>query len=803
MPLPKRQTIDISKGRLLIYGQILLVLFLWIPFANGEPPIGTEISAEAVSPAIQALLDGLMSDQTEASVRLNQARALLSESQAHPKLIKILNNNNNTNTKIYLCRAIASRSGDLLPLNGSKALPDSFIEPLFKTLLSDNTELASWSAQALSSCQSNLVVKQLNALVADETQSITYRSAGISALELMPGKEPVLSLGGLLNNKDLQIQNRAATSLASILAVPKPITADQFANQYQPQIESMDEPSYLRWQLALKQKQILQMQQTLQTTDTEIKNLRKWQQQAILTDFNRLTDSAAKLDFLEKYLIDQSDESLRIWALMCANTWCKAANLQSDPVVQPLLELLSGSITDANPKVRELTATSLGLLVENTIQTAPALLTQLTKEENPQTQAALLETLGIFAHVPAAEQALKLLDSTDPDVVVQAARTLGKIGVSQTTPIPESLVIQIVQSLAKSYQKQDAPVKVKQSLVEAMRKISSQEQHKKLASEYFDALLRQALQDKEGVIRSSAVYALTDLLGPKVLPLLMEQNNLLEDPDAAVRFAIIDAIRNYGGKDQLPILLQQLTKETNAGAVDTIQAAFLHILDTAKPKEYYQWVIDLQNSNEKVQPLHERLVLSWLVKIRQMKNDGQAVDAKYEMEALSQQIHISLRKGQYDAMIQTYTAMLALDQTAGLSHLMQTCDPLDLNDDTQLLGAGTLLAGLIVPAQQFPSPEIKNQWDQRRQKIALKLIESQEKLLSVENGKENPQAIKLLSQLNKQLKDYPAPDAPIEQRRAKLQEFRNLLVPPGIETGQPTPKKETPPTEAVSGTNAN
>lgn len=719
-----------------------------------------------------------MSDQAEASVRLNQARALLSDSQAHPKLIEILNKNNNTTAKIFICRAIASRSGEILPLNGSQVLPESFIDPLFKTLFSENTELSSWSAQAIASCQSHPVVERLRLLVADETQSLTYRAAGISALELMTGKEPVLALGALLNDKDPQIQNQAAISLASILGASKPVTAEQFTNQYQPQIQKMDDPTYLRWQLVLKQKQLLKLQQILQASDTEIKNLRKWQQQAILADFNRLTDSPAKLELLKKYLIDQPDESLRISALICANTWCKAANMQSDPIVQPLLELLTGFIVDANPKVRELTATALGLLVENAILTAPALLIQLTKEENPQTQAAMLETLGIFSHVPAAEQALKLLDSPDPDVVVQAARMLGKLCAAQSPPLQEGMVLQITQALAGSYQKPNVSVKVRQSLVEAMRKISSQEKYKKSASQYFNDLLHQALQDKEPALRSSAVYAIANLLGPKSLAILIEQNKLLDDSDAAVRFAVIEAIRNYGGKELLPVLIQQLTKETNTSAMDTIQDAFLHILDNSKPEEYYQWIIDLQNANEKVQPLHERLILVMLEKIRQLKNnEGQTVDPKYEMEALSQLIRIYIRKGQYDTLIQTYTAMLALDQAAGLAHLMQTCDQLDLNDDVQLMGAGTLLAGVIVPIQQFPSPESKSQWDQRRLQVALRLIESQEKLLSLETGKENPQAIKLLSQLHKQLKDYPALDAPINQRRAKLQEFRTILVP--------------------------
>jgi len=763
---------------LLLLGQSLLAFFCWIQPLCSQPQTSTDVPAEAVTPTIQALLDGLMSDQAEASVRLNQARALLSDSQAHPKLIEILNKNNNTSAKIFICRAIASRSGEILPLNGSQVLPESFIDPLFKTLFSENTELSSWSAQAIASCQSHPVVERLRLLVADETQSLAYRSAGISALELMTGKEPVLALGALLNDKDSQIQNRAALSLACFLWASKPVTAEQFTNQYQPQIQKMDDTSYLRWQLVLKQKQLLKMQQTLQASDTEIKNLRKWQQQAILADFNRLTDSPAKLELLKKYLIDQPDESLRISALLCANTWCKAANMQSDPIVQPLLELLTGFIVDANPKVRELTATALGLLAENAILTAPALLIQLTKEENPQTQAAMLETLGIFSHVPAAEQALKLLDSPEPDVVVQAARMLGKLCAAQSPPLQEGMVLQITQALAGSYQKPNVAVKVRQSLVEAMRKISSQEKYKKSASQYFNDLLHQALQDKEPALRSSAVYAIANLLGPQSLAILIEQNKLLDDSDAAVRFAVIEAIRNYGGKDLLPVLIQQLTKETNTSAMDTIQDAFLHILDNSKPEEYYQWIIDLQNANEKVQPLHERLILVMLEKIRQLKNnEGQTVDPKYEMEALSQLIRIYVRKGQYDTLIQTYTAMLALDQAAGLAHLMQTCDQLDLNDDVQLMGVGTLLAGVIVPIQQFPSPESKSQWDQRRLQVALRLIESQEKLLSLETGKENPQAIKLLSQLHKQLKDYPTLDAPINQRRAKLQEFRTILVP--------------------------
>jgi hypothetical protein len=61
----------------------------------------------------------------------------------------------------------------------------------------------------------------------------------------------------------------------------------------------------------------------------------------------------------------------------------------------------------------------------------------------------------------------------------------------------------------------------------------------------------------------------------------------------------------------------------------------------------------------------------------------------------------------------------------------------------------------------------------------------------------------VLEKLNSQLKGYPALEAPLDERKAKLQQFRTILVPqpqPPPPPAQETPAAAPAPTPAAAPT---
>lgn len=140
-------------------------------------------------------------------------------------------------------------------------------------------------------------------------------------------------------------------------------------------------------------------------------------------------------------------------------------------------------------------------------------------------------------------------------VVEQAARALGNISAANNNNAPTGeLVRKIAPALAQTYVRHIEHQDVRDDLILAMRKIAAQQQYRQLAREQFDEILRNALNDSSAVIRSHAVYALTEIYQQKVLSILREPKNLLDDSDIAVRLAVIDAYQRYPDIKFLPDL---------------------------------------------------------------------------------------------------------------------------------------------------------------------------------------------------------------------------------------------------------
>ena len=113
-----------------------------------------------------------------------------------------------------------------------------------------------------------------------------------------------------------------------------------------------------------------------------------------------------------------------------------------------------------------------------------------------------------------------------------------------------------------------------------MRKIAAQEKYLSLAKDTFNSILTDALNDSSERIRSEAVYVLAEIHHEKVLVLLLNPKNLLDDPDKAVRLAVIGVIQANPDKNLLSPLRQRLLLEENLEVANHICLTFGVILSS-------------------------------------------------------------------------------------------------------------------------------------------------------------------------------------------------------------------------------
>jgi len=792
---------------------------------------GQSETAEGTS-IIDVMIKVVLSDTTEQQLRLANAQALLGNPQAHQALIDVLENSENTSAKMIICRAIATRKEDFL--NGQAMIPATFIEPLFKALKSDDIKLSSWASAALARCHDG-VTDRLAQMAGDPNEVITHRLAAIATLELMPSLNAVLNLAKLVSDPQPQVSQRCMEALGKVLYLPSPLNLDDFNQQILPKLAITDEESFLRWQLQRSREQQLDARGKIKQQQQKIELWQKRYFDALTKEIGRITEPQKKLEFLYGYL-DQQENELRIWAMTQIEEWSNTATATQDPIAKSLVEKLQKLIPDPNSEIRRLTAVTLERMGEKAQAAALDLLVQLKKESNPQAQAALLAALGTFEFAPARQDLLALLGADQMEVVAAAVRALGKISGAENSELSAQQVEEIAVNLAQCYGKWPKSVIIRREMILAMKKISSRSAYRQIAQTHFGDILKNALNDEEPTVRSQAISTLKELHGKDTLALLINSSkNLLEDGDPSVRFAVIDVINSYGGEENLAQLRACLAKEDVGYVVDALQESFKKILSTLPMSQVRQWCYDLQNAGGKESDL-QKLALACLAdKITQAKSAGQKVPPEYEKLLYSEQARIDERENQPllaarslqrilaleislddklvyrkkilslalpsddDELLQIATLVIQdLAQEApnleeSLKTIGQSYDALNTQDEKQLLRMAKIIAALIMPhLPKFSAPQ-QAEWDQRRRQIALELIGRQEKLLAAENGKEDPQVIQLLAELDNRLKNYPL-TAPLQQRQQALQQFRALLQEqPSAKPTEPVPAPATSP----------
>ena len=785
---------------------------------------------------IDAMIKVLVSDTAEMSLRTLQARALLDDSQAHQALIDILQNDGDLSAKTIICRAMAKQRGNAVFRGDQVGLTPDFIDPLFSVLRrhAPNSEISEAAASALARFENDGVCQRLAHMTADPNEPTAQRLAGIATLELMPGRAPVLALGALLADDDPNVRQRAADALTGMLALPTPITAQQFNKQYRDALQAMDERTFLSLQLAHKRKQLADATTRIDELHQQIDFWRSRYLQRLTAEGDRLTDPQQKLLFLREHL-HRPDDAVRVWAMGRLETFCRGAAAQTDPVVQPLLELLTARINDSDPQVRRLTATALARLGKKARPSAANLLAQLLIEQQPAAQAALLEALGDFEYVQAIDSAVNLLDSNELAVVTQAAQALGKITAGTDTKLQEDQLKRIAQALAATYHATKPSVDV----IRAMGRIAEQDRYRLQCQQYFDPILRQALGSHDPDIRTVAVNALTALYREQVL-LLAEPKVHLNDSEARVRYAVLSAIKQFGGKDELPLLHQRLADEDNADVAQAIREAFERILTDMPIELCYSWSSRHNpQPTEQQQALQDKVADIFLEKVRHAQRSGAEIPRGYVLHTYTQQAKIATRKDQSELAVHWYSLLielpddqvptdrkdmfrrtileLALDDHRNLAMLAngknvmpalvagpsgpqvlqlveQFCDAIDKNDDADLHRGAEVLATLIVPVVDKIPSQFQQSWNERIQNFALEIIEHQERRLA-DQGDEDSTAIKLLQRLDPRLKEYPSSEAPLSQRRDALKKFHQIIKP----TPQPDSTPDEPPSASQTG----
>jgi len=824
--------------------RIILLVVCWAACAGSYGNLQVQAQPQQLS-QIELSVKTLLSKDTPQALREEHAGALLKNDQAHPYLIDILQNQEDITAQIIVCRAIATAYDEYAELDESNRVPVTFIDPLFKAMFSDSQELSLWASRALVKCR-NGVDDELSQVVIDANQPPANRLAAMKALQLIPGRQPVLTLARLLDDQNQQISQQAAIAICEMLYLPSPLDIEDFKARCLPVLLMADEGTILRWQWERKKQQLQYANQQLKQAFDNADNWRGRFLAAETEKFKALKTPEEKLQFIQGYLHDkQSDDALRLWALQNTALWSESASVRSKEIAQPLIDSLKEFITDSQPQVRLLTAQTLGKLdFVQVSPLAPALLEQLVKETDKQAQIAFLLTLGKLAYSQALDQMLILWQGTDDAIVAAAAvQAIGEICGSKNTVLEAAQIDKVINSLAANYTARSSSLETKREFVKAVKKMAEAERYRKQIKEYLGDILKELLSGEDPLVRSQAVYALSQIYGGQILPLIMDPPaNLLNDPDTAVRFAVIAAIENDGSKKYLPILRQRAIKEENLDVTKRLMAALDQMLTLLSLEDCYDWYSKQTGTSPIEEELIQQAIRKLDDKINKARQEGKTVVTTYEQTSLAGKADLALKQKQYSQAMQWYVKLLTLDidgkqktqvrndilslvtmpdlpadqrieilltgapaviallekSDKALEILAQSYGPTDTKDPLQLLWQAEVITLLIAPLKQYPADAQKQQWDKRRTETTLAIIDLQSQILAGDDPK-NIDAIKLLPLLDTRLKDYPVGGTP-EVRLAALQKFRLIIGPlpkPSETKAQPQP--EPKPQETVPG----
>ena len=811
-----------------------LILCLWAMF--GGMLLAQEEPAEPS--AADVMLQTILSDSTPEDIRQANAESLYRDPTAHDALAAVLGGDGNHQARVIICRLLAARGEAFPATNGDASIPAVFFDPLFAALRSEDAELSLVAARGLAQCHDG-VVARLASIAAGQGEPPAHRLAALRALELTPGRQAVLALGGLISDGDEQIVAKASQAVAMRLGLSAAADPSIFREQLQAQLEKMSDDDFLRWELILERRSSRQVGEQLAGTRRQVDQWQQWCLIGWSWEFER-REPAAKLAFLSERLSTAGDALVRTWSLEQVNSWCDGGTAEQDGVAPEVASFLSGFVADDDAGVRRLAARSAWQLGESGRVLAQAIAEQLGAEQDRQAQAEQLRAVGAFAYVPAADTAMNLLGCGDLAVAIEAARALSKVIVGGSDAVSSELTERIAKRVVTVYPQQPSSAALRSELIGVMNKIAGLSGNRDLAVGQFGSVLQDALGDEAGVVRLNAVRVLDDLYGADTLAMLVEgDRDMLSDGDTRVRAAAIDVVRQYGGADELQKLRDRLSRETEQEVINTaILPACKAILERLDAAESHRLVVDLRSLQGNEEGLHRVSLACLLAKIAEDRSADRPVPSEFEQEAYVQKAELELRANQPEQAANWYAKLLNLDLTAelrsdyakkllallldhsdnqtilaeatsgvsqwlagagsedGWAMIGQACDSVDPAKADQAVDVARIVVALVVPIKEHSSPETQARWVTRREALALRLVDQQYSIVKDTKGKANAEVISLIKGLDGRLNNYPV-NGSLEQQLVALDSFRAILQPPPPQPEEAPASDVVPPTPTV------
>ncbi|MBN2064387.1 MAG: hypothetical protein JW745_06260 [Sedimentisphaerales bacterium] len=625
--------------------------------------VAAVLAGPSALPAQEVTAEDVMSrvllDKTASStIKRDNISVLLTTPGGCEKLSVILNGQNNNETRRIICQALTQHNPGGIFSTG-KIYPDIFIDPLFNCLYSDDQLLSDSAASALATCFPESAIGRLTEIAISPEETIENRLAAIITIERIPSRDAILNLAQLVQDKTPQIRERAINAICHRLVMPREsFDVGQFLEIELPNLRWMSESDFLLLQARMLAQDNKQLGIKVESSKQDVVY---WQNKYLSAETDRFNSLTAenKLAMLQSKLDISQDKPVRQWAASQLIVWGNTAQAREASVAESLMKLLGSYISDNEEFVRSAVAETLGVFGSNpeAIPLIDKLLTQLSVEQVPSCQKAILNTLGQVQHIPALEQCITLWQgSKHQDVSAAAIAAAGKIS-SRLEPADAVRIELLVQSIEQNIGKTKNMPLLRVALFRAIRRIVENDNWRSIAAGPLSTLIADGLVDSEADVRAMAVYGFVAIHGVESVNKLLELG-MLDDSEAAVRFAVISVVDLNSSPVFLGQLKDRFVIEQSPDVKSRLQDAVRKIITGMPESEVYKWLVSLIGDGEPLRMLKNQATSILIEKVSALKTAGSAVDPRYEKLILAFNFDDYLIKAQYEQAGRTVIDLL-------------------------------------------------------------------------------------------------------------------------------------------------
>lgn len=550
------------------------------------PANESEVKAD-LSKQLKIYESTLLEGKSE-QIRVAAATEMLfsQDPDARTILLSVLKQTTNSTARMAICRALIQARPEQKRIRKKS----DFIQPLLDILPAGNTSEAQLAAESLLIYEYEPISKPLEKVLTEPTQTVNARLNAIYALKLQPDKRAVIRLINLVDDPEKQVSEAAVKALNSlgIIVAKDPESRKEIIAV----LESRDTDEFLRDRLIWLEGQM-----------HKVKNeLDMWQGRylsALDEVYISRKDDADRAKYLAKYLGD-SEAALRLWAL--DKVYQDRVSSTPNPQMPAALEsILVGLVSDRDSVVRLKTAKLLSLMVE--LNSAQRLLDQLKIEQYDEVRIELFVALGRACQYAFSansgiqispdirkqllEWAEKYLVEEDPKKAQRGADVIRKI--LEQGGFASSEVDRYLGLLQARYKKEQdkTDVTLRGELLAAMAGLCAQRSACRVeATELFEPLFEQALNDDADLVREAAVDGLIYIDKARALKIL---RSFVGDSSLIVRRKIIELAGQVGGPEDLVWLFGKLGSSVESESRLGWQAT-LELFKSADANVLNEWI---------------------------------------------------------------------------------------------------------------------------------------------------------------------------------------------------------------------